>query len=31
MVTINGNVVPTPGAIALAGIGGLMVARRRRA
>lgn len=31
MVTINGTLVPTPGAIALAGIGGLMVARRRRA
>lgn len=31
MVTINGNVVPTPGAIALASLGGLMVARRRRA
>ncbi len=31
MVTINGTLIPTPGAIALAGIGGLMVARRRRA
>jgi MYXO-CTERM domain-containing protein len=30
MVTING-VVPTPGALALAGIGGLLAARRRRA
>ncbi len=31
MVTINGTLIPTPGAIALAGIGGLMIARRRRA
>jgi hypothetical protein len=30
MVTVNG-VIPTPGALALAGIGGLLAARRRRA
>ncbi len=31
LVTVNGNVIPGPGAIALAGIGGLLAARRRRA
>lgn len=28
---VGANVIPTPGALALAGIGGLMIARRRRA
>jgi hypothetical protein len=31
MVTINGTLIPTPGTAALAAIGGLLVARRRRA
>jgi hypothetical protein len=31
MVTINGTLVPTPGSIALTGLAGLLVARRRRA
>lgn len=31
MVTVNGNVIPTPGAVALLGLGGLIAARRRRA
>jgi hypothetical protein len=30
MVTVNGDVIPTPGAVALAGFGGLLAARRRR-
>lgn len=30
MVTINGTLIPTPGAIALAGVGGLLAGRRRR-
>jgi hypothetical protein len=30
MVTVNGTLIPTPGAIALAGCGGLLAARRRR-
>jgi len=29
MVTVNGDVIPTPGAVALAGFGGLLAARRR--
>jgi hypothetical protein len=28
---VGANVIPTPGTLALAGIGGLMIARRRRA
>ena len=31
MVTVNGNLIPTPGSVALTGIAGLLVARRRRA
>jgi hypothetical protein len=31
MVTINGTVIPTPGAFVLAGLGGLVATRRRRA
>ena len=30
-IRLNGNLVPTPGAIAVAGLGGLVAARRRRA
>ena len=31
MVTINGTLIPTPGSVALTGLAGLLVARRRRA
>jgi hypothetical protein len=30
MITINGTLIPSPGALALAGVGGLLCARRRR-